>query len=675
MFAQIMRWRAALAAVLWIAAGNAAAQTGEDFIARGAYLARLGDCAACHTPQGARPFSGGLAMKTPFGVVHSTNITPDVKSGIGSYSLDQFDRALRRGVAADGHNLYPAMPYPSFARISDDDVKALYAYFMNGVAPVEKANEANDMRWPFNLRFGLMFWNAVFLDDKPFVADAAHSAQWNRGAYLVQGLGHCGTCHTPRGLGLQEKALGDTGGAAPDFLSGSTLDDWHAPDLRHLWPASDYARFLKTGRNDHAAAFGTMAEVVHFSSQNFGAEDLLAVGVYLESLSPRQAPTGPASASAAQAGHELFHTRGGLGYVQFCSSCHRLDGRGVPDFFPPLAGNTSLASRDATSLIHVVLTGASSPVTERFPRSFSMPAYSRLGDDELADILGFVRRQWLGAQTPVRPDDILAMRRKLALKSDAPEPFVAPRFAAMLDSPDAERLIRGMRLMIDTRALLPDHVGNDLNCSSCHLNGGTVAKASPFVGVAALFPTYAPRAGRIIEFKDRINACFRRSENGTPLAKDSPDLEAMIAFMASMKSPVGPKDPIPGRGVGKLDYDRFPAPDARHGKQVYQRDCAICHGDKGEGHRLADGTLVFPPLGGAGSFNIGAGMARSYTAAGFVKNNMPIASMTRFPVGAGSLDDQDALDVAEYFTRFSRPDFKDKKKDWPKGGKPKDARY
>ena len=179
----------------------------DEQVRRGEYLAHLGDCIACHTAEGGKSMAGGMEFNTPFGNVHSTNITPDVNTGIGNYSFDQFDRAMRKGVAEDGHNLYPAMPYPSFVKISADDMKALYAYVMHGVEPVSQANKENSMQWPFSMRFGLKFWNMAFLDETPFKPDTAKSSQWNRGAYLVQGLGHCGSCHTPRGLAMQEKTM------------------------------------------------------------------------------------------------------------------------------------------------------------------------------------------------------------------------------------------------------------------------------------------------------------------------------------------------------------------------------------------------------------------------------------------------------------------------------------
>ncbi len=657
------------------AAPNAALPAG-DSIERGEYIAHLGDCAACNTAQAGRPMAGGLGLATPFGIVHSTNITPDVNTGIGRYSFEQFDRAVRGGVAADGHNLYPVMPYTSFAKVNQRDMRALYAYFMRGVAPVSQANLDNDLRWPFSMRFGLSAWNAIFADGDEFKADPAKSAGWNRGAYIIEGPGHCGACHTPRGVAFQEKATSHEGSAGNFYLAGATVDAWHAPALRDLWSPPDIARFLKTGRNVHAAAYGSMAEVVHFSTQQFSDEDLAAMAEYLSSLSTRAAAS-PAAAKAEpddrRTAEDLYTTRGGLGYVQFCSACHRLDGRGVDDFFPPLAQNRSVLSADPTSVIHVVLSGGKTAETHAYPRAFAMPNFSSLSDPELAEIITFLRSRWGNRGDGVSPEAIRAVRDEIALKPDAPANFAVPRFAAMLESRNADQLIYGMRLMTETKHLLPDSVGNDLACASCHLNGGTVAKASPFVGISALFPLYAPRAGKTIDFKDRLNACFKRSMNGKALDKNSRELQAMVAYVDWMKTNTKPNEPIPGRGVGKLS-DAL-VPDANHGKLIYQNQCAVCHGSNGEGVKQADGAQVFPPLWGDASFNIGAGMGRTYTAAGFVKNNMPMANTLKFPMGQGGLTDQEAVDVAEYFTHMERPDFPDKIKDWPSGGKPSDARY
>jgi thiosulfate dehydrogenase len=212
-----------------------------------------------------------------------------------------------------------------------------------------------------------------------------------------------------------------------------------------------------------------------------------------------------------------------------------------------------------------------------------------------------------------------------------------------------------------------------LNCTNCHLNAGTVAGGSPFVGISAFFPSYAPRAGRVITLADRINGCFLRSMNGKPLPVDSADMNAMVAYFDWMKRETKPQDKVAGRGVGVMSMAI--KPDVENGKRVYAAQCAVCHGKDGEGLKQADGRVIYPPLWGDNSFNIGAGMARTYTAAAFIQHNMPIGSHEKFPLGQGGLSDQEAVDVAEYFSHQPRPDFPGKVNDWPKDKKPADARY
>jgi thiosulfate dehydrogenase len=302
-----------------------------------------------------------------------------------------------------------------------------------------------------------------------------------------------------------------------------------------------------------------------------------------------------------------------------------------------------------------------------------MPAFSALSDDELAEILTFARKAWGSHSSAVTASQVRDMRAELALPPPAPKMPLTPRFADLLAEPNADKLIHGARLMTETRSLLPNNVGDALNCASCHMNGGTVAKASPYFGLTALFPMENKRAGRVISIEDRLNGCFQRSEAGSPLAVDSTDMQAMVAFMGWMKGDVGADGKIEGRGAVKID--RAIKPDPSRGEKLYKAECAVCHGENGEGAKNAAGDWIFPPLWGDASFNIGAGMARTYTAAGFIKANMPVAHVPNFPQDQGGLSDQDAVDIAEFFTHQPRPDFSAKVNDWPKGGKPADARY
>jgi thiosulfate dehydrogenase len=640
-------------------------------VERGRAVAELGDCIACHSEPGGAPMAGGRALETPFGTIWSTNITPDAKTGIGGWSFGAFDRAMRKGVAADGHRLYPAMPYPSYAKITDEDMRALWAFLSRGLAPVEKPNRAAAMNFPFNLRFGLAYWDAAFADATPFRPDPSRDAVWNRGAYLVQGLGHCGACHTPRGLGFQEVAMSEAGSNGRAFLSGAKVEEWNAIDLRDLWTVADTVELLKTGRNRFATASGSMTEVIHHSTQNVAESDLVAIATYLKAL-PSDRPKAVAAALPGEAPKTTFTTRGGLGYAQFCTDCHRPDGTGVDGVFPPLAGNPTVAARDPSTLVHITLTGWKTAATGAHPRVWTMPAFARLEDREIAEILSFVRESFGGGAGPVTTADVKAARATLDPKIDS-STFETPRLAALLDAPNPDQLVLGMRLNAETRTMLPKHVGDDLNCTSCHLNAGTVADGSPYVGVSAFFPSYAPRAGRVITMEDRINGCFLRSMNGKALPVDGPEMKAMVAYFDWMRGATKPEDKVPGRGVGKVDGSIVPNPD--NGRTIYEAQCSVCHGANGEGLNDSAGRVVYPPLWGDRSFNIGAGMARTFTAAAFVKRNMPIGMHEKFPLGQGGLSDQDAVDVAAYFSHMPRPDFAPKVKDWPKDPKPKDARY
>ena len=392
----------------------------QALIKQGEYLARAGDCVACHTVKGGKPFAGGLAMETPIGTIYSTNITPD-PSGIGAYSFEDFDKAVRHGVAKNGSTLYPAMPYPSYARVNQADMQALYAYFMKGVAPVAQANKDSDIPWPMSMRWPLAMWRWAFA---PAVADftpvAGQDPVVSRGAYLVEGLGHCGACHTPRALTMQEKALGADDGSA--FLSGSApLEGWIAKNLRGdhkdglgSWDEAQLVQFLKTGRSDRSAVFGGMSDVIEHSMQNMSPADLTAIARYLKSLpavDPADKPHkyDPAVADALWNGDDS--KRGAAVYIDNCAACHRTDGNGYKRVFPALAGNPVLQSKDPTSLIHIVLKGGTLPATHTAPSTFTMPAFDwRLSDQEVADVVNFIRTSWGNKGGDVTEKDVKALR-------------------------------------------------------------------------------------------------------------------------------------------------------------------------------------------------------------------------------------------------------------------------
>ncbi|MBB2926021.1 cytochrome c [Paraburkholderia silvatlantica] len=402
-------------------------------VAHGEYLARAGDCIACHTAQGGRPFAGGLKFDTPIGAIYSTNITPDANTGIGKWSYDDFARAVRQGVRPNGETLYPAMPYPSYARLSDDDMKALYAYFMRGVAPVRAPNRAVDIPWPLSMRWPLGAWRMLFAP-KVQAFDGAHynDAIVARGAYLVQGLGHCGACHTPRAPTMQELALTDLEG--DDFLAGGgPIDGWVPSSLRGnprtglgSWNEDDIVQFLKSGRNLHTAAFGGMTDVVQHSMQHMNDADLLAIARYLKTL-PASDPKETAYAYDPAAANRLQNgdasARGAAVYRDNCMACHRSDGRGYTRVFPALGGNPVVQGKDPTSLIHVLLAGSALEGTKSAPSSFTMPPLGwRLSDQEVADVSTFVRASWGNAGAPVSAADVAKVRKTLTVSTPAPPP-------------------------------------------------------------------------------------------------------------------------------------------------------------------------------------------------------------------------------------------------------------
>ncbi|KAB8310086.1 cytochrome c [Erwinia endophytica] len=404
-----------------IAADNDAGQ-----IKRGEYLARAGDCVACHTQKGGKPFAGGLAMATPIGTIYSTNITPDKNTGIGDYSYDDFQKAVRHGVAKNGDTLYPAMPYPSYARVSDDDMQALYAYFMHGVQPIAQANQHSDIPWPLSMRWPLAIWRGLFAPDvQAFQPQKGQDPQLARGEYLVEGLGHCGACHTPRSLTMQEKALSDHEGS--DYLAGSNspIDGWTASNLRGdnrdglgRWSEDDLVQFLRTGRNQQTAVFGGMTDVIQHSLQYLSAEDVTAMARYLKSLGARDADQvgfseDDAVAKALWKGDDS--KPGASVYVDSCAACHKTDGSGYQRFFPQLRGNPVVLADDPTSLIHIVLSGATLPGVKDAPSTITMPAFGwRLKDQQVADVVNFIRSSWGNtAKTQVSASDVAKVRKNM----------------------------------------------------------------------------------------------------------------------------------------------------------------------------------------------------------------------------------------------------------------------
>lgn len=432
---RILSRMSALALVL--GAMTAQAQGADDhdqaLIERGAYLARAGDCVACHTAPDGDDFAGGLAIESPFGAIYSTNITPDPDAGIGRYSEAEFAAALRKGKRADGANLYPAMPYPSYARLTDDDIHALYVYFMQGVAPNDHQPQQTDLSFPFNQRWGISAWNWLFADQQPFEPNEQDSDRINRGRYLVEGLGHCGSCHTPRGIFQQEKALGDDDG--DDYLAGANLNGWLAPGLRgggedHLgvagWEAQEIVDYLATGRNAHSAVTGEMTSVIENSTSHMSREDLAAMAAYLKTLpvsdstdigSERRISEQKPDQTEQQLRDATALDEGARLYLDNCNACHFADGKGASGVFPALAGNSQVNADSPTGLLHTMLAGAQLPSTSERPEALMMPGFGwRLSDKEMADLATFVRQGWGNQGSPVTPEEVRKVRNSMGAR-------------------------------------------------------------------------------------------------------------------------------------------------------------------------------------------------------------------------------------------------------------------
>ena len=404
----------------------------QEQVQRGAYLARAGDCIACHTVPKGQPYTGGLPLDTPIGKVYSTNITPDPETGIGGYSTADFVKVMRTGVAKDGHRLYPAMPYTSYAKLTQDDLLALDAYFRQGIEPVRHPNRPTHLKWPLSMRSLMAVWNALYLKQGEFAAIPDQNSSWNRGAYLVQGLGHCGGCHTPRGVAGQEKAESERKGR--HFLAGAKMDNWDASPLTgnldtglQAWSKEEIVEFLKTGRTTRVAAFGAMVGVIEKSTQYLTDQDLMAIAEYLKSLPSsdhnRRVETEPAmSASHSTAATNALHAgdtgmRGAQVYLDNCNACHHSNGTGAPRIFPNLVKNEVVNAKDPISLIHLVLAGAAMPSTQTAPSAIAMPDFGwRLSDEELADVLSFVRGNWGNHATSISSDEVGRVRKTLAIQ-------------------------------------------------------------------------------------------------------------------------------------------------------------------------------------------------------------------------------------------------------------------
>ena len=416
-------------------------------VQRGAYLAKVGNCAACHTARGGAAFSGGKAISTPFGTVYTSNITPDADTGIGQWSADAFYRALHEGRSADGHLLTPAFPYPNYTHVTRADSDDLHAYFMYGVAPVAQANKAHDLPFPFNTQVALAFWRTLFFEkvDKNTAKNVVETninniatqaintpaiginegvktenSDIQRGAYLVRGLGHCSACHAERnalGASINDR-LGN------QFLGGALMpmQDWYAPSLvnpaeagvAHL-PRQDVVALLKTGIAPNASMLGPMAEVVAGSTQFWTDADLQATAAYLQSL-PQLAVKNSTKSTASDKSKPVLFDKGAELFTKHCATCHGEQGQGMrvegSIALAALAGNRAITLPNSTNLVRILLAGGYAPSTTGNPRPFGMPPFVHvLNDEDIAAVTTYIRNAWGNQAASVTAADVVRQRR------------------------------------------------------------------------------------------------------------------------------------------------------------------------------------------------------------------------------------------------------------------------
>ena len=396
-------------------------------VERGAYLARAGNCMTCHTARGGQPYAGGRAIDTPFGAVYTSNLTPDAATGLGSWSAAHFYRALHNGRSKDGHLLNPVFPYTNYTLVTREDSDAMFAYLQN-LPAVSQTTPPTGLRFPYNLQASLAVWRALYFtpgsaaaEPAPANLSASASAEWKRGAYLVNGVGHCSACHTPRdALGGEDKALNLAGGLIP-------VQNWVAPSLLSpleagvaSWPQADVVQLLKTGVSPQASVAGPMAEVVQGGLQYLSDPDLGAMAVYLKALPPAAARPAvtfqPPPAAVAERGAKL--------YDQHCAQCHGANGQGQKlgasagllagtAAYPALAGNRAVTMPHTSNLVQIVLNGGYAPATAGNPRPFGMPPFVLLLDDnDVASVLSHIRSAWGNQGAVVSPLEVNRIRAK-----------------------------------------------------------------------------------------------------------------------------------------------------------------------------------------------------------------------------------------------------------------------
>jgi mono/diheme cytochrome c family protein len=411
---------AAAAAVLYLLrpgllpqhAGQPEPSASTQIITKGEYLARAGDCVACHTTPNGPMFAGGRPMATPFGNLYVPNITPDDETGIGLWTPDEFYRMMHSGISRDGKLLYPAMPFASYTQVTRADSDAIYAYLMS-VPPVKQQNREHTLRFPFNNRDLLIGWRTLYFKEGEFKPEPGQSAEWNRGAYLVKGLGHCAMCHTAiNALGGSSESKEFEGGMIPN-------QNWYAPSLTSNreaglgdWNIEDIADLLQVGVSHRGTVYGPMAEVVYNSLQYMSDDDVRAMAVYLKAL-PQKDSAPPPTSQARLVGPEVMET-GRKVYAAQCAMCHGAEGKGQPPALPLLAGNQSITMASPVNPIRMVLNGGYPPGTRKNPRPHGMPPFSHiLNDDEVAAVVTYIRVAWGNSGTPVGPAQVNELRKLL----------------------------------------------------------------------------------------------------------------------------------------------------------------------------------------------------------------------------------------------------------------------
>ncbi|HVT52329.1 MAG TPA: c-type cytochrome [Dongiaceae bacterium] len=381
-----------------------------DQIAKGEYLARAGDCIACHTAPEGKLFAGGRAMPTPFGTLYTSNITPDQETGIGKWSADDFYKTMHEGRFPDGGLLYPAMPFGSYTKVTRADSDAIFAY-LRSIPPVKQANRAHELSFPYNNRSLILGWRTLFFTEGEYRPDATKSDEWNRGAYLVEGLGHCAMCHTAiNALGGSSESEAFEGGLIP-------MQNWYAPSLTSNkeaglgdWSIEDISDLLKNGISKRGVVYGPMAEVTYNSLQYLKPDDIKAMAVYLKSLGQGNPPV-TATSSLPTEESSLLLSLGKTVYDAQCASCHGLDGKGHPPHYPPLAGNPSISMPSAVNPIRMVLNGGFPPGTAGNPMPYGMPPFAQaLSDDEVAAVVTYIRTAWGNRGSAVSAKDANALR-------------------------------------------------------------------------------------------------------------------------------------------------------------------------------------------------------------------------------------------------------------------------